>query len=176
MSKGKLLRLVAGGALALGAVWYLFFASAARQGKAVSVDLVRVIDGDSIVVRRGASQIELRLSGIDAPELGQPDGPMVKSQLVKMLGQGWLEAVFLTAEPDAQGRRDAQVFVVSDDGASIWVQGTMVRSGWAWVVPNTTKDHELWGIESMARAEKRGVWERQSEPPWQWRSRILASQ
>ena len=42
---------------------------------------VRVIDGDTLVVLRGKTQIKIRLDSIDSPELDQPFGKKAKQRL-----------------------------------------------------------------------------------------------
>lgn len=64
---------------ALFAAWTLFIAPAGRAGPLrAPVAVARVVDGDTVVVRRGGRQERVRLLGIDTPERGRdgrPDEP-----------------------------------------------------------------------------------------------------
>lgn len=48
-------------------------------GVSMAADLVRVIDGDTIVVRDNGRNVHLRVAGVDAPEMSQRAGPAAKA-------------------------------------------------------------------------------------------------
>ena len=61
----------------------IFPAAAAATRQAQSGVVVRVVDGDTLWVKTGASQppLKVRIQGIDAPEICQPGGADVSKQL-----------------------------------------------------------------------------------------------
>jgi len=48
--------------------------------------VVHVIDGDGLIVIAGAKHIQVRLAGIDAPELRQPSGQPSRQSLLSLCG------------------------------------------------------------------------------------------
>ncbi len=96
----------------------------------VEVEVVRVIDGDSVEFRLESGQIEARLLGVNAPELFNDsdektcNGGFAKSALEQTLRSGTVALV--GSELDRFGRVLVEVLV---DGVS--VQETMIASGWA---------------------------------------------
>lgn len=135
------------------------------------VPLVRVIDGDTIVVASNLGPRTVRLLGVDAPELdsGDPFGLPAAAALSRMLGEGallWLETDL--APEDLYGRLLAYVYVPDDTGAwsvsgvrATQVNLAMVEAGWATplsIAPNTTYADLLEVSAAAARVAARGVW------------------
>ena len=126
--------------------------------------MVRVRDGDSIVVLRSGRGIEVRLDGIDCPELGQAFGNAAKghtSQLafgrtVRLAGKG----------RDDYGRELAEVFL--PDGRSL--NRELVAAGFAWWFRRHSTDRVLEALEREARTARRGLWaDPDPVPPWDYR-------
>jgi endonuclease YncB( thermonuclease family) len=124
----------------------------------------RVIDGDSLVVEG----VEVRLHGMDAPELGQV--------CFDRTGQEWqcgnaardaLEA--LVADKRLSCRRTVySTRYVGDcrvDGEK--VSAIMLSDGWA--VVDRRGPRRYVGFESEARRSERGIWSSHFERPWEWR-------
>ena len=61
-----------------------------------SGEVVRVIDGDSIVIQQAEMQVEIRLIGIDAPEFGQPYFVAAKEFLSSHVSPG--SSIYYTQE------------------------------------------------------------------------------
>jgi endonuclease YncB( thermonuclease family) len=159
--------------LGVGSVlcWWVFFAGKPAQGQAQSLAVERVIDGNTLVVRRGGDSLKLLLDGVDAPELAQPGGRQARDALASLAGEA-CRVVFLASEPDRWGRFRADLYAGKTE--DVWVQGTLARSGWVWAHPDTA-DRELTSLVKMARSERRGIWQSQSpQPPWQWRRNLHA--
>lgn len=154
------------------AVLAAFLGLAATQ--ALAADLsgpVYVHDGDTWSFHpAGSKAVEIRPSGIDAPELGQKcekDG--------KAWWPGWEAGAWLAAYLDGKtvvctptgaktyGRLVADCAVDGED-----LQATIVRAGWA--MDYTHYSHGRYAtIEAEARDAKRGIWQGQCEKPWEWR-------
>lgn len=126
--------------------------------------VVRVRDGDSIVVLRGGSGVEVRLEGIDCPELAQAFGRKAKrftsglafGKTVRLVGKG----------KDRYGRELDEVFL--PDGRSL--NRELVAAGFAWWYRKYSTDRDLEERERLARAARRGLWaDAHPVPPWEFR-------
>ena len=127
--------------------------------------VVRVRDGDSIVVLRGGVGVEVRLDGIDCPELAQAFGKKAKSfcsglafgKAVRLVGKG----------KDRYGRELAEVFL--PDGRSL--NRELVSAGFAWWYRKYSTDRSLEALEQTAHKERRGLWaDANPVPPWEFRA------
>lgn len=123
--------------------------------------VVGVTDGDTITVREGDHTFRVRLRGIDAPEPGQPFEVDARVRLKQLVG-GRIVKLELHGR-DRDNRVLADVFV----GGS-WVNGRMVREGYAWYCSQFSKNDTLQQWHQEARSKKRGLWEgRCPIPPWE---------
>ena len=108
----------------------------------VEVEVVRVIDGDSVEFLLESGQIEARLLGVNAPELFNEsdemtcNGGFAKSALEETLRSGTVALV--GSGLDRFGRVLVEVLV---DGIS--VQETMIASGWALATGEDRERREL---------------------------------
>lgn len=132
---------------------------------APSAEIARVIDGDTVQLTDGR---RVRLTGIDAPERGQPSGTEAAGWLRILVDGRRVELIDL--KPSTWGRYQAIVTWQKMD-----VNEVMVRLGWAWVddryVPARLRD--TWTAQqNYARARRVGLWRYANPiPPWDWRSR-----
>ena len=104
----------------------VFLLSVAVFGKDFSGRVVRVIDGDSIEVLHGGRAEQLRLSGIDCPEMGQAFGRRAK-QFTSQLAFG-KEVAVKVVEYDRYDRTLGEVTL--PDGKDL--NRELVRAGYAW--------------------------------------------
>lgn len=150
------------------AVWVglvFVFAVAVEPARAdVRCRVVGVHDGDSLTcLVEQAKTVKVRLSEIDAPELGQAFGRAAKKALSDACFGA--DADLNVVTQDKYGRTVARV---SCDGVD--VNARMVSDGMAWVYDRYATDTALYGLQDAARAEGRGLWsDRDRVPPWQWR-------
>jgi endonuclease YncB( thermonuclease family) len=126
--------------------------------------VVRVRDGDSIVVLSGGVGIEVRLDGIDCPELGQAFGKRAKGYTSEL---AFGRAVRLAGKGrDDYGRELAEVFL--PDGRSL--NRELVAAGFAWWFRRHSTDRVLESLEREARTARRGLWaDPNPVPPWDYR-------
>jgi micrococcal nuclease len=129
--------------------------------------VVRVIDGDTLVVRLATGDEHVRLIGIDTPETKRPGTPVecfgaeASAHLAELLPEG--SAVHLERdvdERDRYGRLLAYAHRASDD---LFVNGAMVADGFAaayTVAPNVARTTELTDAARSARATGLGLWGR----------------
>ncbi len=126
---------------------------------------MRIRDGDSIVVMRGGVGIEVRLDGIDCPELAQAFGRKAKS-FTSDLAFG--KAVRLEGKGRDRYDRDLAE-VILPDGRSL--NRELVSAGFAWWYRKYSKDRSLEALEREARTARRGLWaEPDPVPPWEFRA------
>ncbi|MXY58845.1 MAG: nuclease (SNase), partial [Gammaproteobacteria bacterium] len=125
--------------------------------------VVRVKDGDSLVVDSNGREVEVRLADIDTPEFNQPRGEEARDAL-KSLVDG-KEVRLELVGGDAYRRIVAHVFVGDLD-----VNAELVRLGLAWVRRAYDPAPSLVALEDGARQAGRGLWaDEDPVPPWIWR-------
>ena len=136
----------------------------------VSVDVVRVIDGDTLVIAFDDSLRKLRLLGIDAPEYDQDGGMAPVDHLKWIVGK--------SAIMRDSGLRDRHGTILG----SLAVEGTdvglnLLEHGVAWrsVSRKVTELPADWArayqiAETVAKHERLGLWASERPiPPWTWR-------
>jgi micrococcal nuclease len=152
----------------VGVCFVLFTAvcAAAPSGELVGLP-VRVLDGDSFVLRTGRREVEVRLADIDAPEHGQPYADAARNALDGLIWKERLRAVVL--DEDSYHRVVCRVYRVRD---GLDVNAQLVRDGHVWVYRRRARDLGLYDLERAARRARRGIWAQPAadlEPPWRWR-------
>ena len=134
------------------------------EGAERSGRVVRVRDGDSLVVRIGGIGTEVRLDGVDCPELAQAYGRSAK-RFTADLAFGH-EVRLLAKGLDKYNRELAEVLL--PDGRSL--NRELVSAGYAWWFRRHSSDRDLEERERQARAARRGLWaDPNPVPPWDFR-------
>ncbi len=129
--------------------------------------LIRVKDGDSLVVKVQGVAMDFRLADIDAPELDQPYGRNAKQELAS-LASG-VQLVLVPIDTDRYGRTVAHVW----NGAT-YLNEEMMKRGAGWFYTAFAHNEALYLVEQEARNAKRGLWAlplKQRLEPWLWRER-----
>lgn len=67
------------------AILLLATESAARPGTIHAGKVVRIIDGDTLVLATGRGERRIRIFGIDAPEIDTPEGPDSRETLRRVI-------------------------------------------------------------------------------------------
>ena len=125
--------------------------------------VVRVKDGDSLVVDSSGREVEVRLADIDTPEFNQPRGVEAKEALRSLVDGKNVRLELIGG--DAYRRIVARVFVDSVD-----VNAELVRRGLAWVRRAYDPAPSLVALEDGARQAELGLWaDEDPVPPWIWR-------
>jgi micrococcal nuclease len=109
----------------------------------------RFVDGDSMEVEIDGRSIEVRLLGINAPELSDCQGPAARAALAELVGDAPVELV--GEELDRYGRLLADVVAGGVD-----VNAEMVSSGWALAIHGSGDRHLP--SAAGAAAAGRGLW------------------
>jgi len=164
----------------------LVTAAQAREAEWIEGRVVSIEDGDTITVLDAARvQHRVRLSGIDAPERGQPGGVRSKNSLAEIVFEqavrvewakrdayGRVVGKVWVAPPDAQCRGRPDCPPTFDAGLAQLAQG---RAWWfrryaAEQPPEERVRYEA--TESLAREKRLGLWrDGTAIPPWEWRQR-----
>ena len=163
----------------------------------VAARLVRVIDGDSVVVdvlgadgqQVFAADQHVRLQGVDTPEVsrgrspkskltgGMPYGEEAKAFVEQLLTGPNVMGLQLRSvgrEQKTYGRSVASLFVLvrgPDNRVQLVdVQAELLRAGLAWHYGKYDQTPALKALEQEARAARRGLWaDPQPQAPWDWR-------
>lgn len=147
---------------------YLIVLISVASGIAEDFDgrVLAVNEGDTLTVERAGERLTIRVSDIDAPELGQPYGPEALA-FTRRLVLG--KAVRVQLAPLLDGGAIRRGRVTLANGSSL--SHELLRAGLAWWDRTTTpNDDSLWKLEREARIEQRGLWtDADPIPPWEWR-------
>jgi micrococcal nuclease len=126
--------------------------------------VVRVVDGDTIVVARGGAEERVRYIGVDTPETVKPRTPVQcfgkkASAFNHRLVEGRSVRLVADAEErDRYGRLLAYVYR-ADDG--LFVNAELVRRGFATTLtipPNVRYAERFRALAAEARRAGRGLW------------------
>ena len=127
---------------------------------AEGVTVRQVLDGDSVVL---TDQRQVRLVGINAPELGKdgmPDEPLAVAARDRLRGLIEGKALRLVLEEEQRDRYGRWLaHLVQPDGAS--VEEILLKEGLAAAVaipPNIAQLTRLQAAETQARKARRGLW------------------
>jgi endonuclease YncB( thermonuclease family) len=137
--------------------------------------VLRVYDGDTVLVSLAGEAVKVRLDSIDCPEEDQPWGSTATAGLIKLIGgkSVRLEVYGL----DDYGRTLATLYVQNVSSAE-WtnVNERMLLLGHAWVM-QMYLDHlphsrqaKLLRLQDWSRSKGVGLWGTEAPvPPWTWK-------
>jgi len=137
----------------------------AAPGQILTGQVVVVHDGDTLTVQSGSFLYKVRLSDVDAPEMGQVFGKQARQYTEQMVLGSWVRVN--VALIDRHGRRVGEVIV--EDG---WVLNEeLVHAGLAWYYRvHPVRNDRLQKLEQYAFSKKLGLWvEKDPLPPWEFR-------
>jgi len=153
----------------------MLLATAVMAHAGDSYRVSRVLDGDTIEVRKGSITLKIRLVGIDAPETsrkkhmpGQPYSQQSTQLLNKLVLSKTVDVK--TYAMDRYGRALSEVFV---DGNNVNLE--MVKAGLAEVYRGSpAKGQDVgpyWNAEEDARKSGKGMWVQGNKyvSPREWR-------
>lgn len=130
--------------------------------------VVRIFDGDSLVVRTHDGDVEVRLADVDAPEKGQPYADNARTGLAGLIDGREVRIEVL--DVDQYRRKVARVHRAADN---LDINAEVVRRGHAWVYRRYVRDQSLFVFEQAARDGRIGLWALAEElriPPWRYRA------
>ena len=137
--------------------------AASANAEEFSGAVVRVVDGDSLIVEFHGQQVRVRLKEIDAPESTQLFGKASRESLTQICAKKTARVSW--TQLDRNGRTLGRVWC---DG--IDANAEQVRRGMAWVFDRYVTDQTLYPLQDAARRELLGLWsDIAAIPPWEWR-------
>lgn len=141
----------------------LLGASSMSLGAEFTAKVIAVLDGDTLLVKRGSGLTKIRMAEIDAPEKAQVFGETSRQSLSGMvLGK---QIKVASQAVDQYGRMVAHISV---DGLD--VNAEQIRRGMAWEYSNFHGNHALVALQNEAKQVPRGLWALSNPtPPWEWR-------
>lgn len=159
------------GMLAAALLGPLAATPAAGMPEPIAVEVLQVVDGDSLVVLDPTGRrLDVRLHGIDAPERGQPFADVSRRHLRDTLRGRSVH--LLPAGTDRFGRLVATVLADDTDAGE-----AQIGAGLAWVFrrfAGSLPQHRRTAYEAAeaeARTERRGLWgDRAPLAPWDYRA------
>ena len=148
-----------------------------KKGSVKKISVERVVDGDTVRIRRGGlvgslfpgPSVSVRLYGMDAPESDQKNGDRATDALRKMMRRGGFRMEVM--DTDRYGRVVGLLYR-GDRGKS--VNYRMVEEGWAHAyVRYGGRELGMEEAEREAKRRKLGIWKGRgpSELPEAWRRR-----
>jgi micrococcal nuclease len=133
------------------------------QAETFSAKVIAVMDGDTVLVLRGAQKIKVRMANIDAPEKDQAFGKQSRDSLLEMVGKKQVQI-----DSQAVDQYGRVVGLIKVDGRD--VNQEQVKRGMAWEYSHYHTDKTYIGLQSDAQQARRGLWAQTSpQAPWQWR-------
>jgi len=131
--------------------------------------VIKVVDGDTVVVRADSKSLRVRLDQIDAPERDQAWGDRSRQALTALVLNRRVHVV--TSGHDDYGRTLGHLYLAAaDTGTGVDVDAEMVRTGNAWAYRHYLHDKKLLELEDEARRAQRGLWSQPGAiPPWIYR-------
>ncbi len=141
----------------------------------IIVTVVRVIDGDTVVVKRKdtGKEFKVRLWGIDAPEMNQPGGKEAKAWLVEFTKGIHLR--YQHKSKDRYGRSVGVLFWDVDESRQEFgnepLAYLLISQGDAWHYAKYAPKEKIYAeAQSMAKRGRLGLWKGDNPiPPWEWR-------
>lgn len=123
---------------------------------------VKVVDGDTLIIKCDENRRTVEIDGVDAPELDQPWGKEVRSFVRSMVQGRQVDIEIIDGDGDTVRAR------VSIDGTDL--SEMLASRGLAWV-PEDGADEELAELSAKARDLPCGLWmDPEPEPPWEFRA------
>lgn len=138
---------------------------ASNQG-AGSVRVVRVVDGDTIIVEIDGREERLRYIGVDTPESVQPNTPVecfgreASAENARLVEGKQVELERDISNRDRYDRLLRYVYVV-ENGERIFVNQALVANGFAFAStfpPDVKYEETLRAAQREARDDGRGLW------------------
>lgn len=148
----------------ISTLFYLLVILSASFAKAELCYVDKVYDGDTVFVTCETFDGELSLSGIDAPDIGQPFAESAKDFL-EITTSGQELILFHHNQAASEG------VLLLQGGRNI--NARLVSEGYAWALDREKKpDNYLLRIESKSRKLNHGMWtETNNMPPWAFREK-----
>ena len=133
--------------------------------------VVRIVDGDTIVVEGQGIRQKVRLSAIDTPERDQPWGDSATREMRRLVAGKDVSVHWY--KTDRWDRLIGNVLVDGEDAGLLMIERGMAWHFTRYADEQTPADQKAYAAaEDAARRSRRGLWsDTQPIPPWEWRKR-----
>lgn len=155
-------------------ILFMLLSAAATADQTISVraTVLRVIDGDTVVLSdERARTYTLRLAAIDAPERKQHFGAEARAALADLQDQS---VTVELQQRDRYRRHIGRLWLGQQD-----IGLRQIKQGWAWhytryaVSQTVSARNSYTTTEQEAREHKRGLWHDSNPmPPWEFRQKL----
>ena len=137
----------------------------------ISGEVVKVLDGDTVIIQDGEDRFKVRLAHIDAPEKDQEGGDHAKMTLSILIDSKFVYVEY--HKIDMYGRIIGTIYLRKVLGIySENINKSMVKHGAAWWYEKFSNDSEYAALQAEAKQNKLGIWADHWEtciPPWEYR-------
>jgi len=137
----------------------------------ITGEVVKVLDGDTVIIQDGNDKFKVRLAHIDAPEKNQECDDHAKTTLQILIDGKNVYVEF--HQIDMYGRIIGTIYLYKVLGIySGNINKAMVKHGAAWWYEEFSNDPEYAKLQAEAKQNKLGIWAEHWEtciPPWEWR-------
>ncbi|AFZ61300.1 thermonuclease family protein (plasmid) [Anabaena sp. PCC 7938] len=155
-----------------GTAYNSYSAKLSAPGTTEEWEVLSIRDGDTIKVKKNGVIENIRLCGIDAPEISQPLGKESRDYLRSVFSLKKMVQIS-TVGTDRYNRKIGEVFLINSDGTEKFLNEELVKAGMAYVYhqysKNCPNEISLKNGEAMAQSKKIGVWSRNYQKPWEYR-------
>lgn len=135
-----------------------------------SWQVISVHDGDTIKVKKDKNVQNIRLCGIDAPEISQPLGKDSRDYLRSLLPVGKTVQISIV-DTDKYNRKIGEIFLTGTSPEK-FINEEMTVKGMAYSYDrykNCPNQVAMGNGEAIAKTKKLGVWSGEYEKPWDYR-------
>ncbi len=137
-------------------------ADAPTAGAAHTAEVVRVVDGDTIVVRFGGREERVRYIGVDTPESVRPGTPVqCFAERASAFNAQLVEGKTVRLDQDVEARDRYGRLLAYVHAGGVFVNAELVRRGYArplTVPPNVRYADRFARLASQARERGTGLW------------------
>ncbi len=135
-----------------------------REAAPSGYKVIAIKDGDTIELLKDGKPLRVRLLGVDAPEKNQDYGTVARQFTSDLCFNKVVNLIV-----DSQDRYGRTVgTIVLPDGRTL--NNELVRNGYAWHYKAYSRDQTLAQLETEARQNRRGLWEKpRPVAPWDFR-------
>ena len=130
-----------------------------------------IYDGNTLTVQRGEEELEVRLCGIDSPELEQSLGIEARDYLQSLVAKGD-GTIFVTPVEENKQETVAELYVYIGNRQALFLNSQMIAGGAAWHAQkdssNCPNQKALITAENIAKHKKLGVQSTGRQKLWDW--------
>jgi micrococcal nuclease len=122
-----------------------------------------VTDGNTITVIYSNKERQMKISGVDCPDLDQPYGTEAKDFLVALIGG---REIWVNVERMDHFNRSISKITLNGEDVAVQV----VQAGLGWYDTRYSSNVQIAEAQARARASKSGLWSQEKPiPPWEFR-------